>query len=193
MSRPAGALLAAIATLAVLASGCGGAPAVGVATAPASSVPNVTSPGQPSGSGHGATGRSAVAFAECMRAHDVPAFPDPDASGGVPKLSPEQLGVSAQQDEAAQSACAARLPANIASARPSPDVAQALRYATCMRAHGEPNFPDPGGDGRIPDPASVGIDQGAPAFQTANDACGADRPPYLPTNAQYNAWASSRP
>ena len=41
----------------------------------------------------------------------------------------------------------------------------------------------------IPDPASVGIDQGAPKFQAANQACGKYRPPYMPSNAAYNAYA----
>jgi hypothetical protein len=79
------------------------------------------------------------------------------------------------------------------SARPTPDVAEALQFAQCMRSHGEPNFPDPAGDGRIPDPGTVGINQGAPAFEAANAACGQFRPPYVPSDAQYNTWASSQP
>jgi hypothetical protein len=67
--------------------------------------------------------------------------------------------------------------------------AQALRFSECVRAHGVAGFPDPGSDGRIPDPASAGIDQGSPLFEAANQDCGRYRPPYLPSNAAYNSWA----
>jgi hypothetical protein len=58
-----------------------------------------------------------------------------------------------------------------------------------VRAHDVPNFPDPGRDGRIPDPATLGINQGSPKFEAANKACGKYRPPYMPSNAAYNAYA----
>lgn len=41
---------------------------------------------------------------------------------------------------------------------------QALRYANCMRANGEPRFPDPGSNGALPKPT-------APAFRAAENAC----------------------
>jgi hypothetical protein len=65
-----------------------------------------------------------------------------------------------------------------------------LEFAHCMRSHGVP-LPDPDGSGRIPDPASVGINQGSPKFQSANNACATYRPPYMPSNAQYNAYVRS--
>jgi hypothetical protein len=34
-----------------------------------------------------------------------------------------------------------------------------------------PNYPDPGSDGREPDPASVGINGNTPEFQSALIAC----------------------
>jgi hypothetical protein len=67
--------------------------------------------------------------------------------------------------------------------------AEALEFAQCVRAHDVPNFPDPGRDGRIPDPATLGINQGSPKFEAANKACGKYRPPYMPSNAAYNAYA----
>jgi hypothetical protein len=57
-----------------------------------------------------------------------------------------------------------------------------------MRNHGVKNFPDPGSDGRIPD--SFGIDQGSPKFEAANQACRRYRPPYIPSNAAYDAYAT---
>jgi hypothetical protein len=127
-----------------------------------------------------------------MRAHGVPNFPDPDGSGAIPKPSLQQVGVTQAVFQAASSACQSLVP-NVGGPRPTPDVAQALRFAQCMRANGEPNFPDPGGDGRIPDPGTAGIDQGSAVFQVANDACAANRPPYIPSNDRYNAWASAQP
>jgi hypothetical protein len=67
--------------------------------------------------------------------------------------------------------------------------ALSLRFSQCVRAHGVPNFPDPDSTGRIPDPASVGINQGSPKFEAANQACGKYRPPYMPSHAAYNAYA----
>jgi hypothetical protein len=42
--------------------------------------------------------------------------------------------------------------------------ALALQWASCMRAHGVPNFPDPGSPANGPD---SGINEQAPAFQSA--------------------------
>jgi hypothetical protein len=66
---------------------------------------------------------------------------------------------------------------------------QSLQFSRCVRSHGVPNFPDPDVTGRIPDPGSVGVDQGSPKFQAANEACGAYRPPYMPSNSAYDTWA----
>ena len=48
----------------------------------------------------------AVAFSRCMRAHGIPDFPDPASRGGVPKVTPQQVGVSDARFRAAQTACA---------------------------------------------------------------------------------------
>jgi hypothetical protein len=134
----------------------------------------------------------AVGFAECMRSGGVPSFPDPSSSGGIPKESLQRLGISSSRFQAAQRACRHLLPNG---GRP-PDQAQqqrviatAVKFARCVRSHGVPGFPDPGSDGRIPDPATVGIDQGSPRFRAANQACGRYRPPYMPSNVAYESWA----
>lgn len=49
--------------------------------------------------------------------------------------------------------------------------ATGIRFANCMRAHGVPNFPDPGGGGGIQVPAGSGINPQSPAFQSAQKAC----------------------
>jgi hypothetical protein len=84
---------------------------------------------------------SALAFSGCIRSHGVPNFPDPDSSGALPKVGPQQLGVSSSQFEAAQIACASLLQPSDAQ------VLQTLRgmrdFARCMRSHGVPDWPDP--------------------------------------------------
>jgi len=117
-------------------------------------------------------------------------------SGGVPpKETPQELGVSSSRFQAAASACNHLLPNGGSGPTPAQVAhvrAQALRFSPCMRAHGVRNFPDPGSDGRIPDPESFGVDQGSPEFRAANNACRAYRPPYIPSNAAYNAYVRTQ-
>jgi hypothetical protein len=156
-----------------------------------SSPPTSSPAGSPAAGG--ANSSSLVAYATCIRSHGVSSFPDPDSSGSIPKKSASQLGVTDAQLQAAQGACQHLLPNGgngPSQAQLQQERALGLRFASCMRAHGVA-LPDPDSSGRIPDPASVGIDQGSPQFQAANQACRADRPAYMPSNAAYNAWAQS--
>jgi hypothetical protein len=171
-ARRTAAAIVAAAAVALLVAACGGSPASN------STPPSSQQPG-------------ALAFAGCMRSNGVPNYPDPTA-GGLVKESLQQLGVSSSQFQGAQRACRRLLPNGgngPTAAQVQQGKAQALRFARCVRAHGVPNFPDPDSTGRIPDPAGAGIDQGAPKFEAANAACGKDRPPYMPSNAAYNAYA----
>ena len=134
----------------------------------------------------------AVGFAHCMRAHSVPNWPDPNSDGvfDKTKVTVQRLNVSSTQLQAAQNACQALLPPASATQQRL-DAAQALKFAQCIRGHGVPGFPDPDGSGRIPDPASVGIAQGSSQFETANQACAQYRPPYIPSNEAYAAYAAT--
>ena len=137
-------------------------------------------------------GSGPIAFSSCMRSNGVANFPDPGSGGVIPKESLQQLGVSSSRFQTAQQACRHLLP-NGGQPPSQAERQQArtlgLEFARCVRAHGVPNFPDPDSTGRIPDPASVGIDQGSPRFQAANTACGRYRPPYMPSNSEYDAYA----
>jgi len=125
-----------------------------------------------------------------MRSRGVADFPDP-TSGGFNKVTLARLANSNSRYQAASHACQHLLPtASVTQQRD--EAAQALLFSHCIRAHGVTNFPDPGSDGRIPDPATVGIDQGSPRFQAANQACRKYRPPYMPSNAAYNAYARTQ-
>jgi hypothetical protein len=176
--------------LALFGAGCGGSAGSRVAQLGATTGPS----GGASSAGSAASAQlhGAVAFSGCMRSRGVPGFLDPNRSGAIPKESLQQLGVSAARFHAAQSACRHLLPNRGRppdQAERQREIATAVMFARCVRSHGVPNFPDPGADGRIPDPATLGIDQGSPAFRAANQACGTYRPPYMPSNAAYETWA----
>jgi hypothetical protein len=184
--RPA---VIATAGLALLASGCGGSPESHVAQLRSTTTQTSTSSSNTAAAS--TQGNGQLAFARCMRSHRVPNYPDPTRSGLV-KESLQQLGVSSSRFQSASSDCNHLLPSG--GSGPSPARvqqvrAQGLEFSQCVRSHGVPNFPDPGSDGRIPDPATVGINQGSPKFEAANQACRKYRPPYMPSNGAYNAYA----
>jgi hypothetical protein len=177
----------------VLLASCGGSSGGGHAAQLGSTA---TSTGTSSTAAPTSAQGEAVAFAGCMRSRGVRTWPDPipNSNGRFDKskLGSQQLGVSETQLQTARSACQHLLPKPGGPADQTQlqqMKAQALRFSQCVRAHGVSNFPDPDSTGRIPDPASVGIDQGSPAFQAANQACGKDRPPYIPSNSAYLSWA----
>ena len=176
----AAAAFIATASLILLAAACGGNP-------------SSTSAGGSSNAG-GSTNSHQVAFSRCMRTSGVTNYPDPNSSGVIPKESSQELGVTGPKFQSAQSSCQHLLP-NGGNGPNQAEVqqvkAQGLRFAQCMRSHGVA-LPDPGSDGRIPDPATVGLNQGSPSFEAANQACGDYRPGYMPSNAQYNAYAQTQ-
>lgn len=189
--RSAAAVIATVG-LALLAAACGASTGSHVAQLGSTATQSSSSSNLSSSS---AQANGAVAFAHCLRSHGVPKYPDPTSSGQLVKESVQQLGVSSARFQAAARVCNHLLPNG--GNGPSPAQvqlvrAQALKFSPCMRAHGVPNFPDPGSDGRIPDPGSLGINQGSPKFQAANQACRKYRPPYMPSNAAYNSYARTQ-
>lgn len=89
--------------------------------------------------------------AVCARAHGVPALPDPqlDSTGrvtfpGYDKRS-EPLAVA--------TSCGSILDQLPPDTRPNAaptDISALLRFAQCMRQHGQPDWPDPKADGTFP-------------------------------------------
>ena len=143
--------LAALAPIAVVAliTACGSSAPAGTGSANgASSATSVNSTSSTDGSSTASNGadtnatkrEKAVKFAECVRAHGVPHFPDPDASGNFNF----GVDVSAATFTAAVNACKALQPPGSLSGKRSPlQQSAALRFAQCVRAHGVPDFPDP--------------------------------------------------
>ena len=145
-----------VAGVALVVGGCGG-----------------SSSSTSSTSAQSANSNQLVKYAQCMRSHGLPDFPDP--VNGRLELKATQggdLDPSSPAFQAAQRACKSLAPAGLGSA-PSPQrQAQLLRVARCMRAHGVPAFPDPSFSGgvfalKLP----RGIDTRSPQFQAAIQAC----------------------
>jgi hypothetical protein len=183
------AAIVAAAGLALLVSACGRSPAGHVAQLGTTTTHDASNSSAPPAQQTGP-----LAFARCMRSNSVPNWPDPNGDGAFDKskLTSQHLGATDSQVQAAQRVCNHLLPnggRGPSAAQVQQIRAQALRFSHCVRAHGVPNFPDPDSTGRIPDPASGGIDQGSPKFRAANTACGRYRPPYMPSNAAYDAYA----
>jgi hypothetical protein len=178
-ARAGGAL--AVAGIVALVAGCGSSPSSGVARLG----------GEGSSSGHPAAAasgpKSALAFAECMRSHGLPGFPDPGSDNRFSIGTGVDPGSS--QFSAAQKACRSLLPTGGTSLTTqgsggnlSQDKqAQLLRLARCMRSHGVPNFPDPTSQGIA---LSPGIDPKSPQFQAATQACNKLAPAFGRSGAQ---------
>jgi hypothetical protein len=165
----------------MLASGCGG-------SSPSASVAHLgtTTTLRPAkGSTSGKSNDGPLAYAQCMRAHGIPGFPDPNAqggfsSGGSPNsdLNPDSPGF-----QNANADCQRFTPTSGIGHGPSPAQiaqaqAQALKFSECMRSHGVADFPDPvvqagGGGINISIKAGQGSDlsPSSPAFQAAEQAC----------------------
>lgn len=182
-----GALLAvALVGLGTLAAACGvvrpadpGVASVGKATTTTSAA---------SSSSNGAGGNDyadALKFSRCMRSHGVTNYPDPTASGGFQTIinknhgsvNGQSVDVNSPQFNSAQKACQHLLPngGKPTQAQQQQMLANALKYSKCMRAHGEPNFPDPkvgprGGVG-LQIRRGSGVDPNSPQFQAAQKHC----------------------
>ena len=136
------AIIAAVALALLLVAACssGSGPSVAGAGAAPKTSGAATSP---------ASGSQAVAFAHCMRSHGVPRYPDPNSANtmpdGLPKVGPQELGVSTAQFQTADTACGHLLPngGHVVQSVAQRLLSGGLKFARCMRSHGVPNWPDP--------------------------------------------------
>jgi hypothetical protein len=82
----------------------------------------------------------AVKFSECIRAHGVSDFPDPDAKNDY------QYGVSVTPAVWKQATTACKdlqPPGTLSSKRTPKQQSESLRFAQCIRDNGVKDFPDP--------------------------------------------------
>ena len=177
------AAMAATALTATVVSACGGSsPAVSAA-------------------GGSTREQAALAYARCMRSHGVPGFPDPDSSGDFNLGGNQQRGGSgggesaggskgsgpggsgsspvSSEETAANQVCnhLLNVGTQLTAAQTQHALAQLVKYAQCMRAHGVPNFPDPHlTSGGIGEPSGIGFDVSglnlkSPRTQAASRSC----------------------
>jgi hypothetical protein len=158
----------AIGSTALLAAGCGGG---GTPSAKAGSTPrNLVS--------------AAYEYSRCMRQHGVTSFPDPHV---VSQPGHEAVGIAvtptltgSPQFQTASKACSGIMPGAGPGNGNGPSPQQAakrlkgvLAFASCMRGHRVPTFPDPTSQGRLTLAmvTAAHIDLQAPAVQAAARTC----------------------
>ena len=79
-----------------------------------------------------------------MRAHGVSNFPDPSSGGGIKLVPGSGLNPQSPSFQSAQKACSKYAPGPAAPPKMSAsERRKAVKFAECMRANGEPDFPDP--------------------------------------------------
>lgn len=161
----AGLLLAPLAVLAILLGACSssGSSADSPSGASGSSTPQA-------GSSPGSSPGGAVAFAQCVRSHGVPDFPDPQNGhfliSGADQNNPNF--------HSAVQACQHLLGPGGASNGGGANNSALLTFAHCMQTHGVPQFPDPTANGGIGLPQ--GVDPNSTQFQKAWQECQSDLP-----------------
>ena len=124
--RRAGVLAAAVAGAALLVAACSGSGGGG--SSPAAAGPPAF--------------QNALAYAQCMRSHGEPGFPDPDSKGNFLNLGP--VNIHSPQYLSASKVCGHLLPSyKVTPAQRNQELSSALKYSACMRSHGIPSYPDP--------------------------------------------------
>ena len=159
-SPRAGVPAVAAAGIALLAAACGG---VGSSAAAGS-----------------AAYQDALPFAQCMRSHGEPSWPDPSSAG---TFSTSQIDINSAQVSSALSACKSLQPATgthlqLSAAQQQALLERGLKIAGCMRGHGVTSFPDPevqaaqnGGISFSTQGLAPGQKPSSPQFLAAQKAC----------------------
>jgi hypothetical protein len=131
------AAIALVALIGLISAGCGSKASSETRTTRSTSSAGTTS----SGADKNLTARDkAVKFAECIRAHGVSDFPDPNAKNQF------EYGVSVSPAvwKQATTACKDLQPPGTLSGKRTPKQQSAsLRFAQCIRNNGVKDFPDP--------------------------------------------------
>jgi hypothetical protein len=160
--------------LALLLAACGGSPTSGVASV--GNATTTTTVAQAGASGNGLPSMAArLAYAQCMRSHGEPDWPDPGGRGGISSSEPTATTVDRNSPQfiAANDACEHFLPSGgvPTQAQNQQRAQQVLKFAQCMRSHGIKDFPD-----SMQITGEGDLNPSDPQFQAASQACQSLRP-----------------
>jgi hypothetical protein len=172
--RRASILATAAASVALLATACGGSSASSApATAPppTAAAPTTTAPTAASAGAY----QAALAYAQCMRSNGEQSWPDPNSDG----YFTGDIDMATVPYLSANKACAHLLPNGgvLTSAQAQQAVGLLTKYAACMRSHGIPQFPDPNPQYVMAGETGVGyvsvdtLKTTAQRFASASQAC----------------------
>jgi hypothetical protein len=122
-----------------------------------------------------------LVYAQCMRAHGDPGFPDPQSNGAFNSTEANRGSFSGPLARSANKACAHLQGPRITPVQFRQDAEGALKFVACMRAHGITNYPEPtidwGQEGlQLGFTPASGIDPNSPQFKSAQKACPLPRP-----------------
>jgi hypothetical protein len=161
----AGPLAAVLVAAVLAAAGCGDSSSTNPPTASG-------------GAGNASSGSAKAAqFAQCMRSHGLANFPDPTAEGSF--NLPAGMSSSPQFASADRACRSLAPPGSLSGQGPTTQqLNQTVKFVSCMRKHGESNFPDPSANGTFQlSGSSNPIDAKSPQFKSAMSACHALLPP----------------
>ncbi len=151
--RRAGVLIAVVVGITLPTAACGGGSAAGPGT-------------------HLTAYQRELAYAQCMRAHGDPGFPDPQSNGTFISNNADHGALAGPRFLSANKSCAHLEGPGLSPAQQERQTSQLLRFAACMRAHGITNFqyspPHGGGTGGL---GAQGANPNSPQFQAAQRAC----------------------
>lgn len=117
---------------------------------------------------------SLQAMIQCFRQHGLPDYPDAqfDPNDGRWHLPDQRPDLP----PAVEQACASVLPQVTEGPRvPNGEFQQLVRFATCMRQHGFPDWPDPGVDGVFALPGRI-LDSSGSLLKSKTAVCAKDLP-----------------
>jgi hypothetical protein len=178
----AAATVFTLATVALLFAACGGGSSPGVASIKSSSTSTTIAGGVAGNSGGPPTQAQLQAmtkFAQCVRKHGLPNFPDPPYSNGeLRKLGYGPAGpanpspkFAVLMQEATNACHTLALAAGFvhSQAEQEQHLAQMLKISECMQANGVSNFPDPNAQGGFMLSPSIVAN---PSYSAAAKKCG---------------------
>ncbi len=147
-------LATAAAGVAFLTAACGGGGSTGGSTA------------------YQTSNQKELAYAQCMRTHGLPSFPDPTSNGTFTSTKANANDFSGPRFASADKTCGHLEGPPESAAQFQQNVSQALKLAACMHAHGITNFQANVQGDRI----AIGIngpaaDMNSPQFVSAQRAC----------------------